>query len=258
MVALMSGLNATTHGSQDFYPTFLRSQLGLGPRDVTIVTVVGQLGAMIGAATIGYVSTFAGRRLTMMTAAVCGGAIVPAYILPHSKSLAASAFFEQFFVLGIWGRCLFRLSFTRLILTARTGPIAIHLMELSPPALRSLLVGLTYQLGNLASSASATIQAIIGERFPLPASATEASRFDYGKVIGIFMGAVWAYDVVLLFFGPEMSQEERDEEALAAIQFETLRKEGMSLAEVGVARAGNEFKMNKIETVDSVADGTIV
>lgn len=63
-------------------------------------------------------------------------------------------------------------------------------MELSPPALRSLLVGLTYQLGNLVSSASATIQATIGERYPLPPSATEASRFDYGKVIGIFMGAV--------------------------------------------------------------------
>lgn len=104
----MSGLNATTHGSQDFYPTFLRSQLGMVPRDVTIVTVVGQLGAAIGAGTIGYISTFAGRRLTMMTAAVFGGAILPAYIIPHSKSLAASAFFEQFFVLGIWGMCLFK------------------------------------------------------------------------------------------------------------------------------------------------------
>ncbi|KAL5353462.1 hypothetical protein ACLOAV_001499 [Pseudogymnoascus australis] len=150
MIILMSGLNATTHGSQDFYPTFLTSQLGMTTQDVTVITVVGQIGAAIGATCIGYISTFAGRRLTMMTAAVFGAAILPAYVLPKTKSLAAGAFFEQFFVLGIW------------------GPVAIHLMELSPPAVRSLLVGLTYQLGNLASSASATIQATIGEKFPLP------------------------------------------------------------------------------------------
>ncbi|KFZ08157.1 hypothetical protein V501_06095 [Pseudogymnoascus sp. VKM F-4519 (FW-2642)] len=221
MVVLMSGLNATTHGSQDFFPTFLKSQLGMTPNDITIVTVVGQLGAAIGASVLGYVSTFAGRRLTMITAAVMGGAILPAYVLPHTRShLAASAFFEQFFVLGIW------------------GPVAIHLMELSPPALRSLLVGLTYQLGNLVSSASATIQAVIGQRYPLPPSATEASRFDYAKVIGIFMGAVWAYDAFVLFIGPEMSQAEREEEAEASLEFERLRQGGMSLAEVG-ARRGN-------------------
>lgn len=108
-------------------------------------------------------------------------------------------------------------------------------MELSPPAVRSLLVGLTYQLGNLASSASATIQATIGEKFPLPPSATEPNRFDYAKVIGIFMGAVWVFDVVVLFIGPEMSQEERDEEAAAGLQLEKLTKGGMSLSEVGEA-----------------------
>ncbi|OBT84342.1 hypothetical protein VE02_07267 [Pseudogymnoascus sp. 03VT05] len=225
MVVLMSGLNATTHGSQDFFPTFLQSQLSMSPKDITTVTVVGQLGAAIGASVLGYVSTFAGRRLTMITAAVMGGAILPAYVLPHTKNhLAASAFFEQFFVLGIW------------------GPVAIHLMELSPPALRSLLVGLTYQLGNLVSSASATIQAVIGQRYPLPPSATEASRFDYAKVIGIFMGAVWAYDAFVLFIGPEMSQQEREEEAEASLEFERLRQGGMSLAEVGQRRGNGKLE----------------
>ncbi|KFY91403.1 hypothetical protein V498_05487 [Pseudogymnoascus sp. VKM F-4517 (FW-2822)] len=230
MVILMSGLNATTHGSQDFYPTFLTSQLSMSPNDITIITVVGQLGAAIGASIVGYVSTFAGRRLTMISAAVMGGAILPAYVLPHTKNhLAASAFFEQFFVLGIW------------------GPVAIHLMELSPPALRSLLVGLTYQLGNLVSSASATIQAVIGERYPLPPSATEAHRFDYAKVIGIFMGAVWAYDAFVLFIGPEMSQEEREEEAEASLEFERLRRDGMSLAEVGARRGNGKLEMEMAE-----------
>lgn len=55
-------------------------------------------------------------------------------------------------------------------------------------------MGLTYQLGNLASSASATIQAIIGERYPLPDAPDGTERFQYGRVIGIFCGAVWYAD----------------------------------------------------------------
>jgi SHS family lactate transporter-like MFS transporter len=78
----MSGFNAISHGSQDFYPTFIQSQLGMDPIDVTVITVVGQIGALIGTTIIGYISTFAGRRLTMLTAVVFGGAIVPAYVLP--------------------------------------------------------------------------------------------------------------------------------------------------------------------------------
>ena len=118
----------------------------LNATDVTVISVVGQIGALIGGTTLGYISTFFGRRLTMCTACVFGGAILPAYVLPHSMKLVASAFFLQFFVGGVW------------------GPIPIHLSELSPEALRATAVGLTYQLGNLASSAAATIQAIIGER----------------------------------------------------------------------------------------------
>jgi len=215
MVVLMTGFNATSHGSQDFYPTFLSSQLGHGPTDVTLITVVGQIGALVGGMVVGYISTFAGRRLTMLTAAVFGGAILPAYVLPHDMSLVATSFFEQFFVGGVW------------------GPIPIHLYELSPPSLRSLLIGLTYQLGNLGSSACATIQATIAERYPLPPTSFEEKRLDYGKVIGIFMGGVWAYDFFWLFVGPEMSQEERDQETEATLSLEKLRGEGMSLDQIG-------------------------
>lgn len=103
MVVLMTGFNATSHGSQDFYPTFLQSQLGKSPTDVTLITVIGQIGSLIGATIIGYISTFAGRRLTMLTAVILGGAILPAYVLPTSMALIASSFFEQFFVGGVWG-----------------------------------------------------------------------------------------------------------------------------------------------------------
>lgn len=212
MVVLMTGFNSCSHGSQDFYPTYLKTQVGLGPTDITLISVVGQLGSICGGTVIGFISTFSGRRLAMLTACVLGGALVPAYIIPHSMDLIASAFFEQFFVGGAW------------------GPIPIYLMELAPPALRTTVMGLTYQLGNLASSASATIQAIIGERFPLPPSSTGEKRFDYGKVIAIFMGAVWVYVFVFLFLGPEMSQEEREEEAEAVRDLEARRQAGGNLA----------------------------
>ena len=209
MILLMSFFNSCSHGSQDFYPTFLKNQVELGPTPVTVISVVGQIGALIGGTTLGYVSSFAGRRLTMILGCIVGGALVPAYTLPRSMALVASSFFLQFFVGGVW------------------GVIPIHLTELSPPALRTTAVGLTYQLGNLASSASATIQAVIGERYPLPPH-NGVERFDYGKVIAIFMGAIWAGQILLLFIGPEMSEAERIEYAASADDLEALRKQGVS------------------------------
>ncbi|TRX97302.1 hypothetical protein FHL15_001580 [Xylaria flabelliformis] len=190
----------------------------LGPTEVTVISVVGQIGALVGGTTIGYVSTFFGRRLSMITCCIIGAAVLPAYTIPRSLALIASAFFLQFFVGGAW------------------GPVPIHLSELSPPALRTTAVGLTYQLGNLASSAAATIQATIGERFPLSPK-DGVKRYDYGKVIGIFMAAVWVYMLIFLFFGPEMTQEERAEYGAAADQIEKMRKDGVSLAEIGAGRA---------------------
>lgn len=242
MVFLMTGFNSTSHGTQDLYPTFLKNrefprslsetctpscntklffspEVQLGPTEVTVISVVGQVGALIGGGSLGYLSTFFGRRLTMCTACLFGGALLPAYVLPHNLTLIATAFFNQYFVGGVW------------------GPIPIHLSELSPAALRATTVGLTYQLGNLASSASATIQAVIGERFPLPPTADGTERFDYGKVIGIFMGAVWAYDFTFLFLGPEMSEDERAAVAAEANESERMRKAGVSLAEIGAEKA---------------------
>ncbi|KIW99720.1 uncharacterized protein Z518_11133 [Rhinocladiella mackenziei CBS 650.93] len=217
LVILMTGFNSCSHGSQDFYPTFLKQQVLLGPTDVTVISVVGQIGALIGGTTLGYVSTFFGRRLTMLVTCFVGGALVPAYIIPRDMSLVASAFFLQWCVGGIW------------------GPIPIHLMELAPEALRTTAVGFTYQLGNLASSASATIQSVVGERYPLPPY-NGIERFDYGKVIAIFMGAVWAYQALFLFLGPEMSEAERAEYAAQANELERLRKQGVGLKDIGVER----------------------
>ncbi|KAJ5119056.1 hypothetical protein N7448_010764 [Penicillium atrosanguineum] len=171
---------------QDFYPTFLKDQVGMDATDTTVITV-----------------------LNVLLSYILSGAIIPASILPRNMSLAACAFFEQFFVGDFGGR----------------------------------LVGLTYQLGNLGSSASATIQSITGERYPLSLGPDGKKRFNYGKVVAIFMGA--------------MSQEERDEEAEAAQHLQRLRAEVVSLAEIGQ----RQFKGKRMEREDLAdvghAEGTV-
>lgn len=180
---------------------------------------------------MGYVSTFLGRRLTMMMTCVVGAALIPAYILPRDMSLVAGAFFMQFFVMGAW------------------GPIPIHLTELAPPAIRATAVGFSYQLGNLGSSASSTIESKIGERFPLPPLCSPGegctARFDFGHVIAIFLGAVWTWCFLFMFFGPEMTEEERRENAEESENLENLRQQGMNVREIGEQMARMAWEAEK-------------
>jgi SHS family lactate transporter-like MFS transporter len=185
LVLLMTGFNFMSHGSQDLYPTLLENQLQFSAKKVTVTQVVANLGAMSGGTLVGYFSQMFGRRLSIMVCCVIGGALIYPYTFVRSTSIIAAAFFEQAMVQGAW------------------GVIPIHLMELSPPSMRTFVVGTAYQLGNLVSSASSTIEATIGQGFPLSPTADGETRYDYGKVICIFMGCVFAYTLVLTFVGPE-------------------------------------------------------
>ncbi|PSN70577.1 MFS general substrate transporter [Corynespora cassiicola Philippines] len=184
MVLLMAGFNFMSHGSQDLYPTMLSNQYNFSPNAVTVTQVVANLGAMAGGTLVGYCSSIFGRRFSIIVMCVLGGALLYPYTFVSSEKIMAAAFFEQFCVQGAW------------------GVIPIHLMELSPGSFRTFVVGTSYQLGNLVSSASSTIEATIGERFPLPPKG-KVERYQYGKVICIFMGCVFAYVILLTFVGPE-------------------------------------------------------
>lgn len=115
---------------------------------------------------------------------IIGAALLYPYGFTPSHRIIAAAFFEQFCVQGAW------------------GVIPIHLMELSPGAFRTFVVGTSYQLGNLVSSASSTIESTIGERFPLPPRG-DTKRYQYGRVIAIFMACVYVYVILLAVVGPE-------------------------------------------------------
>ncbi|KAI9696765.1 MAG: hypothetical protein M1836_005127 [Candelina mexicana] len=184
LVLLMAGFNFMSHGSQDLYPTMLTNQYNFSANAVTVTQVVANLGAMTGGTVIGYCSQIFGRRFSIIFISIIGGALLYPYTFTSSKAVIAAAYFEQFCVQGAW------------------GVIPIHLMELSPGSFRTFVVGTSYQLGNLVSSASSTIEATIGERFPLPPKG-KTERYKYGLVICIFMGCVYAYVILLAFVGPE-------------------------------------------------------
>lgn len=51
------------------------------------------------------------------------------------------------------------------------------------------------------------------------------------------MGAAWAFIMFFVLWGPESSQDEREEEAALARQYEEMRSQGLSLDEIGARRA---------------------
>ncbi|ETM97738.1 hypothetical protein PPTG_20073 [Phytophthora nicotianae INRA-310] len=170
----------------------LKNQFEFSADEVTVTQVVANLGAITGGTLVGYYSQIFGRRLSIITMAFVGAALLYPYSYTDNTKVMIAAFFEQFCVQGAW------------------GVVPIHLMELSPPSYSTLIVGTSYQLGNLISSASSTIEARLGENYPLPPTDEGVSRYEYGKVICIFMAVVYAYLVLLTFLGPEARGKEFD------------------------------------------------
>lgn len=183
-VLLMSGFNFMSHGSQDLYPTLLTVQYGYGSDRSTVTNSVANLGAIFGGIVFGHMSTFIGRRFAIIIACIIGGAMIYPWAFIKGSGINAGAFFLQTGVQGAW------------------GVIPIHLSELAPPQYRAFVTGISYQLGNLCSSASSTIETTIGERFPLHVEGKDGV-FDYAKVMAIFMGAVFAYVILITLIGPE-------------------------------------------------------
>jgi len=195
MVLLMAGFNFMSHGSQDLYPTMLTNQYKFSANAVTVTQVVANLGAMTGGTLVGWASQKFGRRFSIIVMCIMGGALLYPYSFVGSKAVIAAAFFEQFAVQGAW------------------GVIPIHLTELAPGSFRTFVVGTAYQLGNLVSSASSTIESTIGERFPLEPLPNGTKRYNYGLVICIFMGCVYAFTIVVTIIGPEYLGRRLDAEA---------------------------------------------
>ncbi|KAA1474767.1 carboxylic acid transporter [Dentipellis sp. KUC8613] len=188
-VLLMTGFNFLSHGSQDLYPTYLKTSKNFDNYHSTVATIIGNCGAIAGGAIAGALSQMFGRRLVIIIFTLLIGAFIPLWILPNSFSaLSAGAFCIQVGVQGAW------------------GVIPIWLAEMSPPAFRATFPGVAYQLGNMVSSASAQIETRGGDNFKTTihkADGTTAIVPDYATVQGILIGVVAAFVVVIVAIGPD-------------------------------------------------------
>jgi SHS family lactate transporter-like MFS transporter len=148
-VVLMTAFNFFSHGTQDLYPNrFLKGQHGLSTHEVSIITIIANIGAIIGGLTFGSLSERFGRRRTIITASLLSLFVVPLWAFSDGLvPLAAGAFFLQIMVQGAW------------------GVIPAHLNELSPDDARGTFPGFVYQLGNLIASSNARIQVWIAVVF---------------------------------------------------------------------------------------------
>ena len=146
-IVLMTAFNFFSHGTQDLYPTFLREQHHFDPHTVSLITIVLNIGAILGGLGFGALSEKIGRRR-----AICIGALLALPVIPlwafsvTPMALAAGAFLMQIAVQGAW------------------GVIPVHLNEISPDEIRATFPGLVYQLGNLLASVNATLQAEVAVR----------------------------------------------------------------------------------------------
>jgi MFS transporter, SHS family, lactate transporter len=140
MVLLMGLMNFLSHGTQDLYPHFLESH-GFTTSTVANVAIFYNVGALLGALIFGRISERLGRRQTLVLATVVSLCVIPAWAFGKTLlTLAMGAFLIQVGVQGAW------------------GIIPAHLNELSPGAVRGLLPGLAYQLGNFVASPVNTIE----------------------------------------------------------------------------------------------------
>jgi SHS family lactate transporter-like MFS transporter len=140
----MAGMQLTTHGTQDMYPTFLERYWHYGPTVRAWITAISMAGAIVGGILFGFLSDTWGRRRMIVTAMVVAIAVIPLWAFSSSKGgLILGAIAMQFLIQGAM------------------GVVPAHLSELSPNSARGFLVGFGYQCGVLLSSCVVYIEAIL-------------------------------------------------------------------------------------------------
>lgn len=174
---LMMAFNFFSHGSQDLYPSqFLGAQHHLGADRISLITIVGNVGAILGGIGFGALSQRIGRKWAIVIAALLALPALRVWAFSTTPvMLGLGAFVMQVCVQGAW------------------GVVPVYLNELSPASIRGTFPGLVYQLGNFLAAANANIQVWLAERFD----------GDYGIALAVVVGIVAIMIAVLVALGRE-------------------------------------------------------
>ena len=180
LIILMTAFNSLSHGTQDLLPTFLQAQLKLGVNATSTITIIANIGAIIGGILFGYYSQYWGRRRAIIVACIIGMIMIPFWIgfiripgLNLLASIAVGAFLLQFMVQGAW------------------GVIPVHLNELSPTDVRGTFPGFAYQLGNLFAANIVFLEALLAQNLGT------RSTPNYAAALAIF--SLGAFLAVIIF-----------------------------------------------------------
>jgi SHS family lactate transporter-like MFS transporter len=174
LVVLMTAMTFLSHGTQDLYPDFLVTVHNFSSAVVSKIAILYNVGAILGALTVGYFSEKLGRRRSILLALVITLAAMPAWAFGASlAALAAGSFLLQFGVQGVF------------------GVIPAHLNELSPASVRSLFPGVVYQLGMLLGAPSVSVEYALRRGLGY---AWALSAFELCTIVALFF---------IIGFGPE-------------------------------------------------------
>jgi SHS family lactate transporter-like MFS transporter len=158
------------------YPTFLKLQEHFDTHLTSLLTIVLNLGALVGGLVFGQWSEKIGRRRAMVIAALLALPAIPLWSYGGSiVLLGVGAFWIQVAVQGAW------------------GVVPTYLNELSPDDVRGTLPGFAYQLGNLIAAGTAYILVWLAQTW----------GGDYALAQSIWIGCVAVLLAILTWFGPE-------------------------------------------------------
>ena len=167
LILLMTVITCLSHGTQDLYPDFLRSVHNLSSDVISDLTVLYNIGAILGCLIIGHFSERMGRRYCIMLALTISIISIPAWAFGTTVlALALGSFTMQFGVQGVF------------------GVIPAHLNELSPAKARSLFPGVVYQLGMLFGAPSVGIEFALRKYLGYPWA---LSAFELCTIAALFL-----------------------------------------------------------------------
>ncbi len=174
LLLVMAVMSCLSHGTQDLYPDFLKSDHGFARSTVSRIAILYNLCAIVSSAFFGHLSESLGRRRTIMLA--LGVALIALYPWAFGAALTTLVF----------GACLMQCG-----VQGTFGIIPAHLNELAPNAVRSLFPGFVYQLGVLVASPAVSIQYALQKRVGYPWALT------------LFEGIVITSLLIVFGVGPE-------------------------------------------------------